>query len=252
LENTVHIQQHLQVLRSELFEMSGLTQRAVDYSIKAYELGSREFCRYVRKSEHEFDELQRCVAQLCHELLATGLPVESEARFVWCALQVCSSLGATHAAATDIAQQTTRFLEGGAVFESPALEATGRVVNRLVRLSTIALRKEEVRHAEVVLQSRGVERWFKLAAYHGSGGNDQRIGARAPFELAITRNLSQIAKQTYDIAYAITVWLEGKGRMEFTSGRNFTRELLSAESVMKRVNSFSLWPDASLQVKTCD
>lgn len=138
---TMHIQQRIHALRSDLYQMSELSKRAVDYSIKAFELGSQEFCRIVSRVEHELDELQHGITDLYRELIVVGLPVEVEAGLVWCALRV---YGAIHA-------------------KSPAFETTGRLVNRLVRLSTTALCKEEVHRAETVLQSRGVERRIRIA-----------------------------------------------------------------------------------------
>jgi hypothetical protein len=50
---TINIQQHIHVLRSELLAMARLTQRAVDYSIRAYQLGRPEFCRHASNTDDE-------------------------------------------------------------------------------------------------------------------------------------------------------------------------------------------------------
>jgi phosphate uptake regulator len=86
-----------------------MSQRAIDYSIKAYELRRPEFCRHVLSPEHEFAELHRGLEDRCRNLLVAGLPVDSDSRFLWSALRICSALCITHAAAAEIAQ-TVMFL----------------------------------------------------------------------------------------------------------------------------------------------
>jgi hypothetical protein len=146
--------------------MSKLSQRAVDYSIKAYELRCPEFCRHVRYTEHELRDIHFCLADRCRKILVAGLPADSDSRFVWSAFRIGSTLQATCTAATEIAQNTMLFLESGQVQESLALKEMGQTVNRLVRLCCVALFKEEVQHAKSVLQNQGVGRWFELIAYH--------------------------------------------------------------------------------------
>jgi hypothetical protein len=202
--------QHIQVLRSQLLKMARLSQRAVDYSIKGYELGRPEFCQDVRNTEQEFGQLHRGLEDRCRGLLVEELPLDSDFRFVWCALRICSALRTTHAAAIEIAEMTMRFLEEGGVPESLAVMTIGQVVNGLVRLCTIALFKEEAQHARIVLENQGVWRWIEWTACHGRNDIDQEIGANATFELAIAKSLSQIAKGADEIADAITVWLAKK------------------------------------------
>jgi phosphate uptake regulator len=106
----MEIEQHIQVLRAQLLEMSKLSQRAVDYSIKAYELGCPEFCQHVRYTEHELRDIHFCLADRCRKLLMAGLPADSDSHFVWSALRICSTLQATYIAAAEIAQNTMLFL----------------------------------------------------------------------------------------------------------------------------------------------
>src|SRR5260370_34582 len=148
-----------------------------------------------------------------------GLPANSDSRFVWSALRICSTLQARYIAAAEIAQNTILFLESGQVQESMALKEMGQTVNRLVRLCSVALLKEEVQHAKTVLQNEGVGRWFELIAYHVRSDIGQGIGAQATFELAIAKILGEIAKQAHEMADAITVWLERKVCIDVTRQR---------------------------------
>jgi len=127
------IQPHVQLLHSQLLELSKLSQRAVEYSIKAYELSGSEFCLNVRSDEHELDGLNRGIADIGRKFQVAGLPVDSDSRFVWCASLICRALHTTYTAATDIAQNNMLFLEDGGIPESSALDEMGQLANRLVR-----------------------------------------------------------------------------------------------------------------------
>jgi phosphate uptake regulator len=204
----MNVREHIQAIRAPLLKMSRLSQRAVDYSIKAYELGSKEFCSHVIDSEHDFDELHRCIAFQCRQHLLTRSPFGSDSRFAWSALRICIALDSTYSAAAEIAQNTMFFLEDGHQSCSPALDELGRLVNRLTRLCTVALFEKEVRHAKTVLKNDEVGRWFKLAIYHANDDRTKWIDTQTALELAIAKNFEQIAEQAYEIADAIIFWLE--------------------------------------------
>jgi len=206
---TINIQQHLHVLRSELLAMARLTQRAVDYSIKAYQLGRIEFCQHASNTDDEVHKLQRCIADRGHVLLSSGLPVDSHSRFVSSSLRICSALHITYAAATGIAQDTMLSLKGERIAVSPAIEEMGQLVNCLVRLCIVALFNKQIQPAKTVLQSDGTGQWFDLAVYQWYRGPIQRTNAQVRLELAIHKSLDQIAEQTHEIADAITFWLDG-------------------------------------------
>jgi phosphate uptake regulator len=206
----LEIEQHIQVLHTQLLEMSKLSQRAVDYSIKAFELGCLEFCRQVRYTEPELGDIRFCLASRCRKLLAAGLPPGLDSRFVWSALRICSALQAIYTAANEIARKTALFLESGHAQKSSELKVMGHAVNRLVRLCSVALFKEEVQHTRLVLQNLEARRWFESITSHVPSNISQGIDAHTAFELAIKKNLGEIAEQAHEMADAITVWLEGK------------------------------------------
>jgi hypothetical protein len=215
-EKIMDIQQHTKVIRSQLLEMLRLSQRVVDYSIKSYELGSAELCGHVLNNEHKFCELRRAVEVRCRKLLVEGLPIDSDPGFVWSALRICSALHATYIAAAEIARNTLLSLESGQLLEPLTLKDMGQFVNRLVRLCTVALFKEEVQHAETVLQNQGIGRLFELIVYRPHSDIPRWMDTRSTFELAIMKSLGQISKQTHTMAGAITVWMESKSCLDVT------------------------------------
>lgn len=214
----MNIRQHIQLLRSQLFEMSRLSQRAVDYSIKALELRSKEFCHYVQNYKHEVGDLHRSVEDQCCQLLVAGLSIELDLQFALSAFRICRALHSTYSAAAEIAQNAMSSLEDDQIFEYSALEEMGRIVNRSMRLCTVALFKEEVEHAKAVLHNNAVVRWFELAVSRAQNNTHQQIGTQAAFELAIMKNFCQMAKQAHEMAGAITLYLEGPDCTGFVPG----------------------------------
>jgi phosphate uptake regulator len=203
------LHQYIQILRLRLLDMSRVSQRAVDYSIKAYELDSPEFCADVRDSTYKVNILHREITEIARDLLLMELPLESDARFVLSAVLICDALHSVHAQAVKIAANSTHLLEDGRMPGWEGLTRMGQEVNCLMRLCIIALFDEEGAHAETVLNNRGVERLFQSVFYDWYSNVDQRLRAQASHELAITKGLSQIAKETYEIADAVVFWLKG-------------------------------------------
>jgi hypothetical protein len=101
-------------------------------------------------------------------------------------------------------------LEGGRTAVSPAIEEMGHLVNRLMRLCIVALFNEQIQHAKTVLHNDGTGAMLALAAYQSHERPIQRTDAHSKFELVIHENLDQIATQAYEIADAITFWLDRK------------------------------------------
>jgi len=203
------IHQCMQTLRLQLLDMSRVSQRAVDYSIKAYQLDRPEFSANVRDSTYEVNILHREITEIARDLLQMDLPLESDARFALSAVLICDAHHSVHAQAVKIAANSAHLLENGRTPGCAGVTRMGEVVNCLMRLCIIALFDKEVAHAEAVLRNRGVERLFESAFYDWYRNADQRLRAQASQELAITKGLSQMAKETYEIADAIVFLLKG-------------------------------------------
>ena len=207
-------ERHSLVLRSHLLRMTTLTQRAIDTSVKAYELNSVELCQQVRSTDAELRTLQHSIGDRGRTLLAAGTPVDSNASMACCTLRIYSTLRIMCTAAVEISQNTMAILESGHVTESPATEEMGKFVNSLLRLCSAALFEEEIRHAKRVLLIERGRRRFDPALYRAHDALPLWPGAHMNRELAIMMCLSQIAEQGYELAEAITLWLEGKGCLD--------------------------------------
>ena len=208
-------QKRIQDLRLHLLDMSKLSQRAVDYAIKGYKLGSPEFCRYVRRGDRELRELHRRITEMCQQLptkelaLMEGPDLASEARFPVSALRISSALQAMCTAAAEIAHHTMLLLEAVRRPSAAALEKVCYLINRLMCLCIVALFKKNGQHAEMVLQNHDLARLFEKASHDLRNDTTRQTAIPAALELAIANSLKQIARQTREIAEAIVFWLEG-------------------------------------------
>jgi hypothetical protein len=198
--------QYSLVSRSHLLRMTRLAQRAVDYSIKAYELGSFELCHIVRNTEDELCKLQLNIGDRGRLLRAEGRPVDTESTASSCALRVYSALQVTYFAAAEIAQNTMLLLESGRKTQFPSKMVTTNFVNGLVRLYTVALFDEDIQHARMILKVNEGHRQFDLQLSLREEELNYRNDARARFELAITHCLAQIVEQAHEIANTLMQW----------------------------------------------
>jgi len=219
IEQKMNTQKHTQALRLNLLDMSKLSQRAVDYAIKGYKLGSPEFCWHVRHGDSDLRELRHKITDRCREffmgldfdseVLMDQLAVDAEMRFHFSALQICDALHTTCTAAAEIAQNTMLLLENSCASGCVVLERLCHQVNRLMSLCVVALFKKEIRHAETVLQNQEVGRLFEQVYHKLRDDTNQRTDVAADLEFAITKSLGQIARHTQEIAEAIVYWLSG-------------------------------------------
>jgi hypothetical protein len=196
--------------RFHLLRMTRFAQRAVDYSLKGYELGSYELCHIVRNTEDELRDLQLNIGARGRLLRAEGRRVDTKSTAASCALRVYSALQVTYAAAAEIAQNTLLLLESGRKMQSPSQMVTTNFVNGLVRLYTVALFDEEIQYARMILQVDESHRRFDLRLSLREEELIYRNDANARFELAITHCVAQIAEQAYEIANTMMQWLDGK------------------------------------------
>ena len=196
-------------LRVQLLDMSRVSQRAVDYSIKAYRVGGSEFGTHVCDSSPEINTLHRKITEISRELLLMEPPRGSDMRFALSAGLICDALRALHAQAAKIAANSMRLSENGPIPGCADLDRMGDVVNLMMRLCIIALFDEEAALAETVLCNHGVEPLFSLSFDGWYANVDQPLRPQVGCELAIARGLRQMATETYEIAGAVVFWLEG-------------------------------------------
>ena len=208
----------IQILRSKLIAMTRLTQRTVDYSIKAMQLGRPELCRVVHNSKSEMSATCCWMATHGRKLLETGISGDADSRFPCAALRISGALEVAYNATLDIAQQIEARFAIGWIPISAELEDAGQFVNNLLRLCVLSLLNRDVRHAQAVLHNAGAGYSLDLSVYLTHHHLAQWTSAQVRFELAIIGSLQGIADQTREIADSMILWLEESGRENLTSG----------------------------------
>jgi phosphate uptake regulator len=222
----MELYQPINVLRVQLVEMSRLSQRALDYSIKGYQLGSPEFSRSVRTTERELEQHHQRIKDICRKLAARKVTDSGDCRFVLIAMRLSSALRATYRAAIQIAQDTPSFFESSRMPKHAALCNLGDLVNSLVRLCIVALFKQEARYAQTVLQSQAVWRRCEFVFESMHESDHQVTDEEDTFEPAIARSLGTVARQAHDMADAILFWLNESDRELFHANGHDTLNFL--------------------------
>ena len=199
--------QSIQILRLHLLDMARKCQRAVDYALKAYSLGSPGCCRLVRNNKSEINLLHLQIEESIRQILLMEISDTLDLRFVLSADRLCNAFKEIHVHADDIATTSMRLLESAGRIGRKELVSMGDVVNRLMRLCVVSLFEESSGHAETVLRSEGVEGEFEMSFFESLNTLDRSDIGEAVYEIAIADNLSRMARELREVANAIMFWL---------------------------------------------
>ena len=197
----------IQILRLRLLDMARMCQRAVDYALKAYSLGSPECCTLVRNNKPEINLLHLQIEESTREILLMEISDTLDLRCVLSADRICNALEDIYVHAEDIATSSIHLLESFRRTGCKELVSMGDVVNRLMRLCVVALFKGDIDHAETVLRSEGVEGEFEISFFESLNTLDRSDIAEAVYEIAIADSLSRMAHELREVANAIMFWL---------------------------------------------
>jgi hypothetical protein len=203
-------QQHIQVLRVQLLAISRLSQRALDYSIKGYEMRNLDFSRHVPASQCALEEHHRRIKELSRELMTDGIANPADARFTFATFAIAAAVHATHTAAVQIARDTVRLLLHSGTQGSASLERMGQIVNGAMRLCIVALFQQDADHAETVLRLQESLRLHELSS----------IAPQSDLEQAVMQGLAEVAKQAHEMAEAILFWLNGSSCVATSASEN--------------------------------
>jgi phosphate uptake regulator len=187
--------------------MARKCQRAVDYALKAYSLGSPGCCRLVRNNKSEINLLHLQIEESIRQILLMEISDTLDLRFVLSADRLCNAFEEIHIHADDIATTSMRLLESAGRIGRKELVSMGDVVNRLMRLCVVSLFEESSGHAETVLRSEGVEGEFEMSFFESLNTLDRSDIGEAVYEIAIADNLSRMARELREVANAIMFWL---------------------------------------------
>jgi phosphate uptake regulator len=205
------IHQYTQTLRLHLLEMCRVSQRCVDYSIKAVQLGRLDFSVSMLNDPHEIKHLHQDAAEIAQDLLRTGLSHESSLRFVLASIRICDALQAIHKSALEIAEAYLfRQEENSSSTDCVDLATIGDTANRLMRFCTVALFEEEAGHAEAALRMDTGQRLVATTLYVWYRRVGLRSRSQIDFVQSTADRLDHLIWQMHEMARAIIYWLEDK------------------------------------------
>jgi hypothetical protein len=204
MQRKMNSQRHVHALRVQLLAMSRLSQRALDYSVKGYELRNLDFARQVGTAESELEKHYHRIKDLCRETVNGGIANDADFRLAFAALSIAAALHVTYSAAAEMARGTIHSLESGGIEKRAQLRQLGQTVNASMRLCVIALFERDAYFARTALGNE--KQALQLAAgLH----TDRRDSIQEDLECTVKRGLMKVAKQTHEIADALLFWLEG-------------------------------------------
>lgn len=199
----------MQTLRLHLVDMCRVSQRCVDYSVKAFQLGNPDMIASARENVFEIDMLHSDITEFARDLFLREQTLQGrELRFVLSCMRICDALKLIHNSAVEIASNTMRFWGNGGDFALTDFPGMGDSVNRLVQSCAASLTKEEIEPAQMVLYTDRYERELVNTFYEWYRSIDPNERMQAHYALAMTRHLSQIVQQTREIADAVVFWLD--------------------------------------------
>ena len=226
-----------QALRLHLLDMCRVSQKCVDYSIKALQCGRYDFYTTIVDTTFEMGSLHHDVKEIARDLMLTRLTSESDIRFVLTSVRISDALRAIQKEAFEIAE-ISLLLQNEGEIDCADLTTTGDLANRLMRLCTVAIFEEEVAHAEAVLRATG-ERLVTTTASVWHRQFDRIPPSQAVCVLSIAERLDELIRQMREMARAIVFWIEGNKRESFPGTYAFQpSELLAAGS--RSVSEFEL------------
>lgn len=204
---TSQTHQYVQTLRLYLVDMCRLSQRCVDYAIKAFQLRRPEMYVSARDNPNEVETLHHDAMELARDLLRMELSCESDLRFVVASMRICHALYRLSKSARQIVENGARLIHADAQLNCGELSKMGDLASRILRLSIDALLEEELELAVSALRIDEIDRLFPMAFYAWYTGSDLPIGPKTSFALSIMQGLMQIARQAHEIADAVVFWL---------------------------------------------
>lgn len=204
------IHQFRQTLRFHMLAMCRLSQRCVDYSIKALQMGRPAFCANVFENTYEMNVRHHDAMEIAQDLLLTGLSSDSDLRFASASMRICDVLQAVYITTSEIAEASSLLLKEDEEIDCAELTAMGDLANRLMRLCTVALFEEEIEHAEAALRMKTGERLVATSFYLWYRRISLKSPSIAECALSITDRLDQLIFHVHEMARAIVFWLEDR------------------------------------------
>lgn len=192
-----------ETLRTELIEMVRLSQRTVDYAIKAHESGRPEYVQHVCFGRDRLVCLNKKICRATLEMRKSLRSVDTEVDFGEAIRTISVALFDVCQHAYKISFLSVGFTDSN-VYEAPCYRVTmGANINSAMRLCAMAIINNEVTHAEGARREIGY--WRSVVAPTGlpRGYVKEPNHISECHECTITRCMLKMMDNIYTIAVGV-------------------------------------------------
>lgn len=204
-----HFDEQLEQLNVELIRMGALCEDAISYASRIL-MGEGDFSKEVYKTDHEIDQKERDIENLCMRLLLQQQPVARDLRQISSALKMISDMERIGDQASDIAEICGYIQEDREAKSRLHIRDMAEATMKMVTKSIDSYVKKDLNIAkEVILYDDVVDDLFdkvkqELIGLLGQGQDDTGMGEFCIDMLMIAKYFERIG----DHATNIAEWVE--------------------------------------------
>ncbi|HYU34839.1 MAG TPA: phosphate signaling complex protein PhoU [Thermoanaerobaculia bacterium] len=208
-----HLDQDLDRVRQMLLKMGGMVEGMAAKATQALLERSARLCAEVIEQDHEVDQLEIEIDEMCHSILGRKQPTAVDLRFLVAVMKINSDLERIGDSAVNIAQSVEQINDQPPLKPYIDLPHLSELVQKMVRNSLDAfVRKDAKLAVEVCGSDDEVDGLYKqifreLLTYMIE---DPKTVSRALHLLLISRNLERIADHATNIAEDVIYYVEGR------------------------------------------
>ena len=191
--------EQLELLNVELIRMGALCEDAISYASRTL-MGEGDFTKDVYKADHEIDQKERDIENLCMRLLLQQQPVAKDLRQVSSALKMISDMERIGDQASDIAEICS-FVDDREAKSRLHIRDMADATMRMVTQSIDSYVKRDLYIAKEVVKA-------ELIGMLSAGSTDEKMGEFCIDMLMIAKYFERIGDHATNIAewveYSIT------------------------------------------------
>ena len=190
-----HLDEELSQIKTQLLEMGGCVEKAVEEAIQGLIRRETERLDEVHRLEDRIDDAHLAVDEACIALLARQQPMANDLRWVVAVLKINADLERMGDQAVNIAQNAALYLEKDPIKPLVDIPKMAQIVQRMVRESLDALvRLDEPLARKVLTEDDAVDNlkngiFLELMELMKSGTTDIEQAMRL---ILIARNLERL------------------------------------------------------------
>jgi len=208
-----HFDEQLGQLKEKLLRMGGLTEQAIERSVRCLVERDSDLARQVLDSDDLIDQLDNDIDEMCLEMLALHQPVADELRFVTTAMKLTTDLERIADHAANIAERALELNELPQLKPYVDMPLMAEDAQRILRLSLDAFVRQDAEAATATIAldaglNRRMEQIFReLLTYMVE---DPSTTSRALRLMFIAKYFERIGDMAKNICEQVVFLAEGR------------------------------------------